>query len=58
MSSGNDSANIVASLFAGTIAGVSGVVVGHPFDSLKVRILFYFIWYVVLSLTDYIIKYQ
>jgi hypothetical protein len=33
-----DYKDLVASLCAGTIAGASGVFVGHPFDTLKVRI--------------------
>lgn len=28
--------------FAGTIAGISGVIVGHPFDTIKVCVYIYF----------------
>ena len=33
---------IFASLCAGTVAGASGVIVGHPFDSLKVFFINYY----------------
>ena len=34
------SENILIDFFAGTIAGIAGVVVGHPFDTCKL-ILYY-----------------
>lgn len=33
-----DSKSLLPSFFAGSLAGASGIIIGHPLDTLKVRL--------------------